>query len=122
MRRQAMVLRITLDKVANNAVNFSKDLKVWVDGVPICLCRFLIWTCEKDKSLARFLQKVQKLGRKTTFESLSVVRSSSSSETTTPVALVSVIKAMEWICTGFNQCCGSGSGIRCLFDPWIRDG
>jgi hypothetical protein len=22
-------------------------------------------------------------------------------------------------CTG--QCCGSGSGIRCIFDPWIRD-
>jgi hypothetical protein len=21
-----------------------------------------------------------------------------------------------------NQCCGSGSEIRCLFDPWIRDG
>jgi hypothetical protein len=20
-----------------------------------------------------------------------------------------------------NQCCGSGSEIRCLFDPWIRD-
>jgi hypothetical protein len=20
-----------------------------------------------------------------------------------------------------DQCCGSGSGIRCLFDPWIRD-
>jgi hypothetical protein len=20
-----------------------------------------------------------------------------------------------------TQCCGSGSGIRCLFDPWIRD-
>jgi hypothetical protein len=20
-----------------------------------------------------------------------------------------------------NQCCGSGSGIRCLFDPWNRD-
>ncbi len=20
-----------------------------------------------------------------------------------------------------SQCCGSGSGIRCLFDPWIRD-
>jgi hypothetical protein len=20
------------------------------------------------------------------------------------------------------QCCGSGSGIGCLFDPWIRDG
>ena len=19
------------------------------------------------------------------------------------------------------QCCGSGSGIRCVFDPWIRD-
>jgi hypothetical protein len=23
---------------------------------------------------------------------------------------------------GFVQCCGSGSGIRCLLDPWIRDG
>jgi hypothetical protein len=22
----------------------------------------------------------------------------------------------------FTQCCGSGSGIGCLFDPWIRDG
>ncbi len=21
----------------------------------------------------------------------------------------------------FYQCCGPGSGIRCLFDPWIRD-
>jgi hypothetical protein len=21
-----------------------------------------------------------------------------------------------------NQCCGSGSGIRCIFDPWIREG
>jgi hypothetical protein len=21
----------------------------------------------------------------------------------------------------FTQCCGPGSGIRCLFDPWIRD-
>jgi hypothetical protein len=20
-----------------------------------------------------------------------------------------------------TQCCGSGSGIQCLFDPWIRD-
>jgi hypothetical protein len=20
-----------------------------------------------------------------------------------------------------NQCCGSGSGIRCFFEPWIRD-
>jgi hypothetical protein len=20
-----------------------------------------------------------------------------------------------------RQCCGSGSGIRCFFDPWIRD-
>ncbi len=20
-----------------------------------------------------------------------------------------------------TQCCGSGSGIRCLFDPWVRD-
>jgi hypothetical protein len=29
---------------------------------------------------------------------------------------VSVFKSM--CCT---QCCGSGSGIRCLFDPWIRD-
>ncbi len=23
--------------------------------------------------------------------------------------------------SGTIQCCGSGSGIRCLFDPWIRD-
>jgi hypothetical protein len=23
--------------------------------------------------------------------------------------------------TPHSQCCGSGSGIRCLFDPWIRD-
>jgi hypothetical protein len=22
----------------------------------------------------------------------------------------------------FTQFCGSGSGIRCLIDPWIRDG
>jgi hypothetical protein len=22
----------------------------------------------------------------------------------------------------WDQCCGSGSGIGCLFDPWIRDG
>jgi hypothetical protein len=21
----------------------------------------------------------------------------------------------------YDQCFGSGSGIRCLFDPWIRD-
>jgi hypothetical protein len=21
----------------------------------------------------------------------------------------------------FFRCCGSGSGIRCLFDPWIQD-
>ncbi len=21
----------------------------------------------------------------------------------------------------YNQCCGSGSGIRCLYNPWIRD-
>ncbi len=28
------------------------------------------------------------------------------------------------VCSAFEtiyQCCGSGSGIRCLFDPWIRD-
>jgi hypothetical protein len=24
--------------------------------------------------------------------------------------------------TSQRQCCGSGSGIGCLFDPWIRDG
>jgi hypothetical protein len=24
-------------------------------------------------------------------------------------------------CRTIYQCCGSGSGIRCLFDPWIRD-
>jgi hypothetical protein len=23
--------------------------------------------------------------------------------------------------TSITKCCGSGSGIRCLFDPWIRD-
>ncbi len=23
--------------------------------------------------------------------------------------------------SSLRQCCGSGSGIRCLFDPWIRD-
>jgi hypothetical protein len=23
--------------------------------------------------------------------------------------------------TMVNQCCGYGSGIRCLFDPWIPD-
>ncbi len=26
------------------------------------------------------------------------------------------------ICLTSGQCCGSGSGIRCLFDSWIRDG
>ncbi len=30
------------------------------------------------------------------------------------------INSILWIRIGF-QCCGSGSGIRCLFDPWIRD-
>jgi hypothetical protein len=25
-------------------------------------------------------------------------------------------------CISVHQCCGSGSGIRCFFDPWIRDG
>jgi hypothetical protein len=24
------------------------------------------------------------------------------------------------IASAAHQCCGSGSGIRCLFDPWIR--
>ncbi len=24
------------------------------------------------------------------------------------------------VSTTYNQCCGSGSGIRCLFDPWTR--
>jgi hypothetical protein len=23
---------------------------------------------------------------------------------------------------GFNQCCGSASGIQCFIEPWIRDG
>jgi hypothetical protein len=27
------------------------------------------------------------------------------------------ILEMDYYC----KCCGSGSGIRCLFDPWIRD-
>jgi hypothetical protein len=26
-----------------------------------------------------------------------------------------------FVLRGFRQCCGSGSGIRCIFDPWIRD-
>jgi hypothetical protein len=25
------------------------------------------------------------------------------------------------ICKSLNQCCGSGSVIRCFFDPWVRD-
>ena len=25
------------------------------------------------------------------------------------------------VCCPWVQGCGSGSGIRCLFDPWIRD-
>jgi hypothetical protein len=25
------------------------------------------------------------------------------------------------MCNRKIQCCGSGSGIRCLFGPWIRD-
>jgi|LakMenE01Jun11ns_1017448.scaffolds.fasta_scaffold9950543_5 hypothetical protein len=30
---------------------------------------------------------------------------------------------IQWPGSGaiFSQCCGSGFGIRCLFDPWIRD-
>ncbi len=27
----------------------------------------------------------------------------------------------SWDLECFNQCCGFGSGIRCLFDPWTRD-
>jgi hypothetical protein len=38
--------------------------------------------------------------------------------------LPGTVTAFSWwgakIFTG-KQCCGSGSGIRCLFDPWIRD-
>jgi hypothetical protein len=30
------------------------------------------------------------------------------------------LRMAEYQKTG-KQCCGSGSGIRCLFDPWIRD-
>ncbi len=26
-----------------------------------------------------------------------------------------------FLCHYLLQCCGSGSGIRCFFDPWIRD-
>jgi hypothetical protein len=36
---------------------------------------------------------------------------------------VCVCQPMEAVVrTGCWQCCGSGSGIRCLFDPGIRDG
>jgi hypothetical protein len=28
--------------------------------------------------------------------------------------------AMKRVRSVSNQCCGSGSGIRCLFDPWTR--
>jgi hypothetical protein len=27
----------------------------------------------------------------------------------------------DWYWKDFHQCCGSGSRIRCLFDPWIQD-
>jgi hypothetical protein len=25
------------------------------------------------------------------------------------------------VMTRYRPCCGSGAGIRCFFDPWIRD-
>jgi hypothetical protein len=35
-----------------------------------------------------------------------------------------IYRSRRTVCLGLNihQCCGSGSGIRWLFDPWIRDG
>jgi hypothetical protein len=36
-------------------------------------------------------------------------------ETLEDIDLAQVPQLMETL----EQCCGSGSGIRCLFDPWI---
>jgi hypothetical protein len=30
-------------------------------------------------------------------------------------------KPAESSLLAYQPCCGSGSGIQCLFDPWIRD-
>ncbi len=35
--------------------------------------------------------------------------------------LTVVSNSMTCQSASFSQCCGSESGIRCLFDPWIRD-
>jgi hypothetical protein len=50
----------------------------------------------------------------------------------TYVKYISLVKSNFWfgsrirntvraLIQSVNQCCGSGSGIRCPFDPWIRD-
>jgi hypothetical protein len=36
-------------------------------------------------------------------------------------AVITIVKPL-YKTVNFKQCCGSGSRIRCLFDPWIRDG
>ncbi len=33
----------------------------------------------------------------------------------------SIVSQVGLFYSCLKQCCGSGSGIRCLFDPWIRD-
>jgi hypothetical protein len=38
-----------------------------------------------------------------------------------PIQLIEETSAYFGKCLTKIQCCGSGSGIRCLFDPWIRD-
>jgi hypothetical protein len=35
-----------------------------------------------------------------------------------PLVLASVVAGVPAVA---RQCCGSGSGIRCFFNPWIRD-
>jgi hypothetical protein len=35
--------------------------------------------------------------------------------------VVSLLYCFEKNLHTHEQCCGSGSDIRCLFDPWIRD-
>jgi 3-hydroxyacyl-CoA dehydrogenase len=52
---------------------------------------------------------------------LEVVKADQTSEATME-AMISWGRAIGKLSTAsLPQCCGSGSGIRCLFDPWIRD-
>ncbi len=38
-----------------------------------------------------------------------------------PAKTASVWRVLKYNFWRSSQCCGSGSGIRCLFDPWIWD-